>query len=385
MDRGLLGQVCQQAVAGNLVLAASGCKLQHVRIGLGDTAGDNHAARIAHVEHIALGKRAIDLANTHRKQGRTAADQRLRGAVIDRHRAMRLVAQCNPQLAGRNVQALRRRIEQRTHALAAGKAHERIGLLARANHALNARRHQDAARADLGNHAACANRCGRIARRGDNLGIDLMHDRDELGRGVLVRIGGIEAIDVRERHAQVGRNQAAHKRRQRVVVAKLDLVDGNGVVLVDDRHHAQFHQTQQRVARVQIGRATGRVVTREQHERGKQVARMELLVVGRRDDALTGRGAGLQARQVTDRFAVKAQHGIATGNGARTHHDQTPAEFAQGSSLIGKPADKGAVDLAIGAHHRGRTDLYHHRFIRSRHTSNQSTVEGSGELTAEGT
>ena len=123
MDRRLLGQVSEQAVAGDLVLAAAGGKFQHVRIGLGDTAGDDHTARIAHVEHIALGKRAIDLANTHRKQGRTTADQRLRGAVIDRHRAMRLVAQCNPQLAGRNVQALRRRIEQRAHALAAGEAH----------------------------------------------------------------------------------------------------------------------------------------------------------------------------------------------------------------------------------------------------------------------
>ena len=40
MDRGLLGQVCEQAVAGNLVLAAAGCKLQHVRIGLGDTTGE---------------------------------------------------------------------------------------------------------------------------------------------------------------------------------------------------------------------------------------------------------------------------------------------------------------------------------------------------------
>ena len=68
MDRGFLGQVCQQAVAGDLVLAASGCKLQHVRIGLGDTASDDHAARVAHVEHIALGKISIDLANAHREQ-----------------------------------------------------------------------------------------------------------------------------------------------------------------------------------------------------------------------------------------------------------------------------------------------------------------------------
>ena len=207
-----------------------------------------------------------------------------------------------------------------------------------------------------------------------------MHDRDKLGRGVLMWIGGIETIDVRERHTQIGRNQAAYKRRQCVVVAKLDLIDGNGIVLVDDRHHAKLHQAQQGVARVQVGRTASRVVAREQHKRGEQVARMKLLVVGRRDDALTGRGAGLQARQIADRFAVEAQHGIATGDSARAHHDQAPAELAQGCGLVGKPTDKGAVDLAIGAHHRGRTDLYHHRLIRSRHTSNQSSVEQAGEL-----
>ena len=96
-----------------------------------------------------------------------------------------------------------------------------------------------------------------------------MHDRDKLGRRILMRIGGVEAVDVRKRHAQIGRNQAAHERRQRVVVAKLDLVDGDGIVLVDDRHHAQLNQAQQGVARVQVGRAAGRIVAREQHERGE--------------------------------------------------------------------------------------------------------------------
>ena len=106
---------------------------------------------------------------------------------------------------------------------------------------------------------------------------------------------------------------------------------------------------------------------------------MELLVVGRRDDALAGRSACLQARQIANRFAVEAQHGIATGNGAGAHHDQAPAELAQGRGLIGQATDKRTVDLTVGTHHRGRADLYHHRFIRSRHTSNQSSVEQAGE------
>ena len=83
-----------------------------------------------------------------------------------------------------------------------------------------------------------------------------------------MRIGGVEAIDVRKHHAQVRRNQAAHEGRERIVVAELDLVDGDGVVLVDDRHHTQLHEAQQGIARMQIGRTARRVVAREQHERG---------------------------------------------------------------------------------------------------------------------
>ncbi len=65
-----------------------------------------------------------------------------------------------------------------------------------------------------------------------------------------MRIGGVEAVDVGQRHTQVGRNQAAHEGRECIVVAELNLVDGDGVVFVDDWHHAQLHQAQQGVARV---------------------------------------------------------------------------------------------------------------------------------------
>ena len=48
--------------------------------------------------------------------------------------------------------------------------------------------------------------------------------------GRAAMIGGVEAVDVGQRHAQVGGNQVAHE-RQRVVVAELDLIDGDGCLL----------------------------------------------------------------------------------------------------------------------------------------------------------
>ena len=44
---------------------------------------------------------------------------------------------------------------------------------------------------------------------------------------------------------------------QPVVVAETDLVVGDGVVLVHDRHHAELQQAQERVAGVQVALAVG--------------------------------------------------------------------------------------------------------------------------------
>ena len=62
--------------------------------------------------------------------------------------------------------------------------------------------------------------------------------RNELGIGVCVRIAVVKAVDIREDDHEVGIDQARGQRGERVVVAELDLLDSDGVVLVDDGHHA---------------------------------------------------------------------------------------------------------------------------------------------------
>ena len=57
--------------------------------------------------------------------------------------------------------------------------------------------------------------------------------------GSLRGIGGIQAGLVGEDDQHVGFDQVGDQRAQRVVVAELDLVGDDRVVLVDDRHHAK--------------------------------------------------------------------------------------------------------------------------------------------------
>ena len=61
----------------------------------------------------------------------------------------------------------------------------------------------------------------------------------ERRRRIAPRIGRVEALLVGEQHQHVGFDQVGDQRAERVVVAEADLVGGDGVVLVDDRDHAE--------------------------------------------------------------------------------------------------------------------------------------------------
>ena len=134
--------------------------------------------------------------------------------------------------------------KQRAHALAARDTNQSVRLGTGADDAFDTRRHKDTTRADLRDHAASAHRGRRIARRADNGRIDLVHARDKARIGVERGIGRVEAVDIGKGDAHVCRDQTAHKRRQGIVVPKLNLGHAHGVVLVYDGHHTELHQAQ---------------------------------------------------------------------------------------------------------------------------------------------
>ena len=115
--------------------------------------------------------------------------------------------------------------------------------------------------------------------------------------GSSARVGGVEPVDVGEQHQHVGAGHARHLRRQPVVVAVADLVGGHGVVLVDDRHHAEVEQRAEGAARVQVAPAVLAVLERHQHLRGGDAVRREHRLVGLGEADLADRGGGLALLQ----------------------------------------------------------------------------------------
>ncbi len=84
--------------------------------------------------------------------------------------------------------------------------------------------------------------------------------------------------------------EVGHERGDAVVVAEADLVVGDGVVLVDDRHHPELEQPQQRAAGVEVLAALDEVEGGEQHLAGHQAVAAELVVVDLHEAALADRG-----------------------------------------------------------------------------------------------
>ena len=91
--------------------------------------------------------------------------------------------------------------------------------------------------------------------------ISSISDADESSRGSAVSRPG----RVGEEHEQVGGEQVGDERGQAVVVAEADLVVGDGVVLVDHRHHAEVEEAPEGGPGVEVLLADREVEGREEH------------------------------------------------------------------------------------------------------------------------
>ncbi len=101
---------------------------------------------------------------------------------------------------------------------------------------------------------------------------------------------------------QVGVDQVRHQRRQVVVVADLDFLGRDDVVLVDDRDDLALEQREQRVARVQVALAVGQIGARQQRLRDDQIFLRKQLVPHLHQLGLTDRGQHLLERDVLARL-----------------------------------------------------------------------------------
>ena len=152
-------------------------------------------------------------------------------------------------------------------------------------------------------------------------------------RRVGARIGGEQAVDVRQQDEQVGADEDRHLRGEEVVVAEGDLVGRRRVVLVDDRDDAPVEQPAQRLARVEVVGARAHVEEGQQHLRARHAALAQQLVVDAVELALAHGAGGLE---VLDRGGARRQaHELdAARDRARGHDDDVVARGVAGGDPI---------------------------------------------------
>ena len=86
-----------------------------------------------------------------------------------------------------------------------------------------------------------------------------------MGGRVLPGISRVKPGLIGQDDQYVGIQQVGDQSTERVVVAELDFIVDDGVVLVDDRNDTQAQQRQQRGASVEIPLAIGKVRVGQQH------------------------------------------------------------------------------------------------------------------------
>ena len=215
-------------------------------------------------------------------------------------------------------------------------------------------------REHFGQHAALGKRRAGAAGHGFERRVAGLALFDQLRARHLARIRVVQPGLVGEDDERVGFHQIGDQRAQGVVVADLDLVGDDGVVLVDHGDHAQIEQRAQRRARVEIPLPVGHVGVREQDLRGGEAVFAKAGLVALREPHLADGGGGLQ---LVDRARplAPAQALQALGDGAAGHHQAALAELAQLGDLRAPARDRLRVQAAPAAGHQRGADLDHQR------------------------
>ena len=189
-------------------------------------------------------------------------------------------------------------LEARADAVVGDGPAEHAGSRRAGDHRAHARPRGDAGRLQLARHAAAAPAAAAAA------GVDRQHrvvdtdPGDQLGVGVHAWVGGVQALQIGEQHEHGGTDVVGDEGGEAVVVAVADLVAGDGVVLVDDRHRAQRQQARQRAPGMEVLPAVDEVVGHEQGLRRHQAVGAEGGVPAAHQARLAGGRQGLQRRHV---------------------------------------------------------------------------------------
>ena len=139
-----------------------------------------------------------------------------------------------------------------------------------------------------------AQHASTTTRHGIELGVAGAPFVDQLGIGIFAGVFVEQAELVGEDDQSVGFDQVGHQRAQGVVVAKTDFVGDNGVVFVNDGHHAEIEQRSQGATGIEVALAIRKVIVGQQDLCGVQIMSFELGFPGLHQPHLTNGGCSLK-------------------------------------------------------------------------------------------
>ena len=96
---------------------------------------------------------------------------------------------------------------------------------------------------------------------------------DALCGFVRARVRGVKAIHIRQEHEQARMHHCGYLRAERIVVSQAQLIDGNGIVFVNDGHSAALQDNLKRVKCVFIPPAVSEIIPCQQDLRTHNAAR----------------------------------------------------------------------------------------------------------------
>ena len=243
------------------------------------------ASRAVYVDHVAAPEIALDRPNAGGEQASLSLGHRPRGAVVDVEIARAVGEERDPLLF---VFKRALCLKKRAASLARDGAKDCIAIGARRDERRYAR-----AGCDLRGGELCFHPAGRGRFE---LGCYMFDLLDESGVFIFRRVGGVETVDVGEYHEKACVEHRRDVRTECVVVAELEFLDGDGVVLVDNGYGAFFYEQFERIEGVRVAAAVGEISAGDEKLSRVVAALAEEAVVFLHEKSLTAGGARLFRR-----------------------------------------------------------------------------------------
>jgi hypothetical protein len=170
----------------------------------------------------------------------------------------------------------------------------------------------------------------------------------------------VQPVDVGEQHQHVRADHLRHARGQPVVVAVADLLGGDGVVLVDDRHDAELQQRLDGRAGVQPSGGRRSVSSRVSSTwAGGEAFRLQHLLPRAHEQGLAAAAAACfcSSRRAGPEAKASSPEGHRAGGDDQDLH-AAPGQLGDVGGDAGQPAP--ARRAAGGVDQEREADLHHH-------------------------